>query len=326
VFLQYTNYGDRKIKMRLPNGLPFEKKLWSKYVDGERLSWKKDAKKSAGILSLHPFHEELDEIWDLEGYVDAAVRVRQQLIEGDLRALYVLWLCAADDDYEDACGVIEPPVPSGVGELVDTCGEFLDFFGLDPLLLQAAGEGAGKGPDVGSREQQIRNWVAGISAVQARSHTEALLLGDPSAVKAELLATIRDSAETTAWPTVQMGRTLATLVERTEALRRDQSAKEERQRKAKEKRAAAKAERERRKRMKQMLEDPKQWLRKAGQLVDERGTDNYRAAADILADLREAIGGDEGEKITRKHAAHLAKKHPTLNVLKSSLRKRGLLG
>ena len=69
-----------------------------------------------------------------------------------------------------------------------------------------------------------------------------------------------------------------------------------------------------------------QWLRKAGQLVDARGTDNYRAAADILADLREASGGDEGEKITRKRAAHLTKTHPTLNVLKSSLRKRGLLG
>ena len=39
----------------------------------------------------------------------------------------------------------------------------------------------------------------------------------------------------------------------------------------------------------------------------------------------EAVGGDEGDKITRRHAAHLARKHPTLNHLKSSLRKRGLL-
>ena len=55
------------------------------------------------------------------------------------------------------------------------------------------------------------------------------------------------------------------------------------------------------------------------------GTPNYAAAADILADLGEAIGGEEGQKITRKHAAHLVKKHPTLNRLKSSLRKRDLL-
>ncbi len=67
------------------------------------------------------------------------------------------------------------------------------------------------------------------------------------------------------------------------------------------------------------------WLREATKLVDARGTANYKAAAEILADLREAVGGDDGEKITRKHAAHLTQKHPTLTHLKSSLRKRGLL-
>lgn len=73
------------------------------------------------------------------------------------------------------------------------------------------------------------------------------------------------------------------------------------------------------------VKEPKKWLREAEKLVDARGTANYKAATEMLADLREAVGGDEGEKITRKHAAHLVKKHPTLNRLKSSLRKRGLL-
>ena len=74
-----------------------------------------------------------------------------------------------------------------------------------------------------------------------------------------------------------------------------------------------------------MVKAPKTWLKEAEQLVDARGTDNYRAAAEILSDLREAVGGDDGEKIARRHAAHLAKKHPTLNHLKSSLRKHGLI-
>ena len=77
--------------------------------------------------------------------------------------------------------------------------------------------------------------------------------------------------------------------------------------------------------MKEMVASPAAWLTKAEKLADARGTDNYKAAADILADLREAIGGEEGDKIARRHAAHLAKKYPTLNQLKSSLRKRGLL-
>jgi hypothetical protein len=44
-----------------------------------------------------------------------------------------------------------------------------------------------------------------------------------------------------------------------------------------------------------------------------------------LADLRDALEGEQGNQISRKHAAHLAQKYPTLNLLKSSLRKEQLL-
>ena len=91
------------------------------------------------------------------------------------------------------------------------------------------------------------------------------------------------------------------------------------------KRDAAKAERERADRMQKMRKSPKKWLRESERFVDAGGTNNYKAAAEILHDLREAVGGEEGDKIARRHAANLAKKHPTLNHLKSSLRKRGLL-
>jgi hypothetical protein len=77
--------------------------------------------------------------------------------------------------------------------------------------------------------------------------------------------------------------------------------------------------------MKEMAQEPEAWIREARKLVNARGTANYQAAAEILSDLQEAVGGIEGERIARTHAAHLARKHPTLAHLKSSLRKRGLL-
>jgi len=51
VFLRYTNYGDREIKLRLPHGLLFTKSDGSKYVDGDRLAWTKDSKGNGGILA-----------------------------------------------------------------------------------------------------------------------------------------------------------------------------------------------------------------------------------------------------------------------------------
>lgn len=38
VYLEYTNYGNRVVKLRLPFGMPFAKKVWSKYVNGRQLS------------------------------------------------------------------------------------------------------------------------------------------------------------------------------------------------------------------------------------------------------------------------------------------------
>ena len=86
-----------------------------------------------------------------------------------------------------------------------------------------------------------------------------------------------------------------------------------------------KQERERQKRMQQMVKEPNAWLKKSTKLVDARGTSNYETAAEMLADLREAVGGAKGKQMTRKHVAHLVKTYPTLTRLKSSLRKHGLL-
>jgi hypothetical protein len=57
VYLQYTNYGSREIKLRLPVGLPFAKTVWGQYVDGRQLAWNRDAKGSRGILTLCPSRE-----------------------------------------------------------------------------------------------------------------------------------------------------------------------------------------------------------------------------------------------------------------------------
>ena len=115
------------------------------------------------------------------------------------------------------------------------------------------------------------------------------------------------------------------LAEICEGVRKKEEDRLKRLAAAKAKREAEKAEKIRQARMAEMQFAPKEWLTKATKLVEERGTHNYRDAACILADLREAIGGDEGTRIARKHAAHLAKKNPNLKMLKSSLKKQQLL-
>ena len=326
VYLQYSNYGSREIKLRLPHGMPFAKSVWSKYIDGEQLNLNGDAKGSGGILSLHPFHEtgDLEEVWETQKYLDAAIHVRERLMSGDLRALYLLWLCAADDDYNDPAEMIEPLVPHGIAESATYGGEVLSFFGLDPLLLVAAGKDVNAAPTDESQDHAA-HWVNAQGEQPAKDMLLRLLIGDTAGVKANLLAAIRDSQTSDGWPTSDKQRTLDELLQKTAALRVEEDAKQVGKAQAKAKREAAKAERERADRMKEMLKNPDKWLRESERLVDAGGTHNYKAAAEILHDLREAVGGDEGDKIARRHVANLVKAHPTLNHLKSSLRKHGLL-
>ncbi len=327
VYLHYANFGIRTVALRMPVGLPFPKSVWSQYLGFGELRWERDRKGHAGIVSLSPFREidGIEEIWNPSEYMDDMVETRSRLIAGDLRALYVLWLCAAMDDQSVDPDEVEPPVPGGLAQTVDVFGPVLQFFGLDPLLLLAAAEGSPDAPEQPSHDQQSGEWVARLSDAESKRLLRRFVTEDANAVKAETIAAIRQGGGASDWPTASLGRSFQTLLDRTEEIRADHEAKEQKKREAAAKRKAAKKERERQNRMKEMVKDPQSWLRKASKLVDARGTANYKAAAEILADLREAVGGDDGEKITRKHAAHLAKKHPTLTHLKGSLRKRGLL-
>ena len=327
VHLHYASFGVRTAAFRLPVGLPFPKAVWSPYIGLGELAWMPDRKGQGGILALSPFHDAdgIGEIWNPGEYMDDLVLVRSRLVAGDLRALYAIWLCAAFDDQSVEPHVVEPPLPGGLADCVDAFGPFLEFFGLDPLILAAASERSPIGPQPQSQEEQCRGWVERQSAAEAKQLLRRFLTEDPSMVKAEAIAAIRQSGGSSDWPTASPGRTLAVLLDRTEQLRVEHNAKEQRECEALAEREAARKQRERQSRMREMVKEPNAWLREATRLVDQRGTSNYEAAAEILAELREAVGGDEGKKIARKHAAHLAKKHPTLNCLKSSLRKRGLL-
>jgi hypothetical protein len=327
VHLHYANFGIRTVAFRLLAGLPFPKSLWSQYIGTGELAWTKDRRGNAGIVSLRPYHDagEIEEIWSPGEYMDDMVEMRNRLVAGDLRALYVLWLCAAMDDQSVEPDVVEPPVPGGLSQSVEVFGPFMEFFGLDPLIVLAAAEGTPDAPVRSSDDQLCCEWTEELSEVEAKRLLRKFLTEDATAVKAETIATIRQGGGASGWPTVSLGRTFQMLLDRTEQLRADHEAKEQKKRKAAARSQAAKKERERQARMKKMVDDPQAWLRKSSELVDARGTANYKAAAEILADLREAIGGESGDRITREHAAHLTKEHPTLTHLKSQFRKRGLL-
>jgi hypothetical protein len=326
IYLSYSNYDCREIRIRLPNGLPFPKSVWAEYICDEGLTWTADKSGKAGILRLAPCLEDAYEnVFEFDDYLDATAKLREMLIAGDLRALYVLWLCNAVASCDLDEDMLEPPVPHGLNSLPDNVADLLDFFEVDPLLVDAAAIDI---PTFNSKNSQVDSataWLAKLADTRRGEIIQRLLSEDPVALKAELLAEIRDSRQAVTWPVESPTRTMAYLLEKCGRLRAKADEKKKQQAAAKAKRAAEKAEKERQAKMAEMRASPDTWLKKASKLVEERRTDSYREAAIILADLRDAVGGEQGNMIARKHAAHLAKENPTRNLLKSSLRDCGLL-
>lgn len=326
IFLNYTNYGDREIRIRLPRGLPFSPDLWPSYFDGDGLEWTADKRGPGGVLRIAPPFEEASEATgEFDDYLDASAKLRELLIVGDLRALFVAWLCNATAFGEGDATLLEPPVPHGLGTFPKGVTALLEFFDVDPLLIEAAATGVPAFDPRSSRREALGSWLNSITESRRREIIQRLVLEEPVALKAELLAEIRDSERVAAWPVTAPARTVAQLLELGDQLRRKQEERQKQLSAAKQRRQATKAEQERQTRMAAMKADPDHWLQRSIQLIDERGTVNYREAAQLIADLREALGGKKGERIARKHAAHLVVKYPTLHVLKSALRKHGLL-
>jgi len=175
-------------------------------------------------------------------------------------------------------------------------------------------------------KDRIVTWTKSLSVTEARSVISRFLSEDESAVKAELLAELPGLESAASWPTVKRNRNFRELVETADHLREKQNDKDEKKAAAKAKRAEAKKQKEREERMAKMIRNPQKWLEESESLVEARGTQNYEQAAEILADLQEALGNSrKGKLLARKHAAHLVRKHPTLTRLKGALRKHGIL-
>lgn len=76
---------------------------------------------------------------DGSGWMRRLIPLRDELLRGDLRPLYLGWLAAGDALDDDAQ---EPDVPPGLAELSPAQQALVEFLEIDPDLLEAASTGS----------------------------------------------------------------------------------------------------------------------------------------------------------------------------------------
>lgn len=132
-FVYLANWGTRRFVLRLPKKA-LHRPAISAYCAGESLR-----ERMAGDFVILEFNlEEGDgDCEEGEGWMGLLISLREDLLRGDLRCLYVGWLCCVQNEELDE-DETEPPVPAGLKTLSESLQALVDFTGLDSALLEAA--------------------------------------------------------------------------------------------------------------------------------------------------------------------------------------------
>ncbi len=123
-----------------------------------------------------------------EDWLTKLIPLRDDLLRGDLRMLYLAWLIAVQVDLEDDDeNLIEPPVPPNLGNFSSALGSFVDLFGLDEDLISAAAESS---PFEAEESEPLEAWIADLSEAERNDFLARLARGE-SHVASQLVQRLR---------------------------------------------------------------------------------------------------------------------------------------
>jgi len=271
--LYLANWGSRRLIMRLPKRL-----LNRKDVDPFlcQIDWVEIVTSGDSLVfDMSRYELESDHYSDDgSGWLAALAPLRSDVLAGDFRLFYLLWLVAVEDGVV-ADDEIEPM--RGIGPLTGALEAFANFFVIDPDLVQAAAE-------LEADEAAMSDLRRDLARMSERDKTELLLrlAGGEVHVGAELKKRLRKqsrglSASHRAAGTLR-ARALAIAEARAHALA--ERLETERRRQAKEE------EKARRVRLDALRRRGASVWREIEEEIERRNAPGYDQAASLLADLQ----------------------------------------
>ncbi len=275
--LYYADWGSRRLMMRFPKRLlpPQTARRFLRSAECGAFEAVGDD------LILDIFRDEIetdDYEDDGTGWLAELASLRADVLSGDLRLLYLLWLMAVESD---AVSADEPEPLAGLGPMTAALEAFVDFFQLDRDLVEVAAERPFMTVDMNSSAaRQI------VSALPEREKTEwltRLVDGSPNAA-AEFRSLVRTrlEADAAASPRRTAGELRAQAKAICDARLRKAAIKEA----ARVKREAAEAERARRKRLEALRQKGEAVWHEIETEIVRRNPAGYDRACSLLGDLK----------------------------------------
>ncbi len=287
--LYLANWGTRRLMIRVPKRFLDRSRLkvFLREVDGVHV------RVSGRNLIVDIWSEdearEYDHLDDGPGLLGAMAPLRSDVLSGDLRLFYLLWLTAVEaGDLEDD---EKEPLP-GIGPLTGSLEAFADFFHIDSDLVQVAAE-APVNADLGKVSATARR-----RAVEAIPHAEKTALlrrlvdADPH-VMVEVQRRVREAVTLPAGEPQARRRTVADLRDRAEEIREARRVATAKRVEAERHRQAEEAERARRARIKAVRQRGESVWGEIETEIERRNPSGYDRAVGLIFDLR-ALAEEDG--------------------------------
>lgn len=257
---------------------------------------------------------------DGSGWMGRLAPLRDELLRGDLRPLYLGWLASAGE-FDDE--VLEPEPPAGLSDLTPAQGALAEFIEIDPdLLAAAAAESPHAATDDSAKAAAIDAWLAGWPREDMAAMLKLIALGQGR----EAERRIRTHHAT--WLKAQQPKPAMPVARRRVAQLRElaQSASGARRARQAQERSAQEAERRRQREatLRLLMADVDRRWAAIDALAGRGSASGYEQAVRALTDLAEGYALTSGRKDFDRALRRLLVRHATRGALLRRLTEAGL--
>lgn len=267
------------------------------------------------VLDINFYDEESDNSWvEGEGWLTSLIILRNDILNGDYRMLYLAWLKAIsllyDDDDIDGN---EPSIPYNLRKLTASLKSFIEFFEIDEALISVASENSI------TRVDQSKSGI--VKAVKKLSEEERIdfliriAQGEPHITPRllkrlqELSIEMQDNPDQNLPP-----RTIQELLAAAQELSTKIQEQEQQ-----------KAEQERIRRLEELSGQENALWENVSLLIDQKQSKAYDQAVKILLQLRELAKYREQVEPFQAMVEKIYKDYSRLSGLKVRLQSAGLI-
>lgn len=306
-FLYLANWGTKQLAFRFPKAL-LDPKAIEPYLYEYAVELK--AVGAYFILNITLSDEEGFGWVEGRGWLSSLTPLRQDILEGDSRTLYLAWLRAAELGYGDD-DVREPPVPPGLTEFSPALRRFVEFIELDAYLLEAAAVASpSRSPQPELPPEQA---IALLSPAERDAFLARLLRGEPHLALA-LHRRLQELMGVQPSPSAVSRRTWGELWSRAEELRREA-----------ERRAAAEAAARRLAELQALASREHEVWREVVTLIEDKTAASYDRAVALLRQLRNLAEYQGRLAEFQTQVADLQQRYVRRSGLLRRLQKAGLM-